>query len=132
MNHAFIDKYSEIGSPIHLLDPRGKVIGVGLLIFSVILLGDITLSIFAFLVFILALLVLLSRVPGGFVLKRSLVIVPFSMMIAAFLPFMKEGTLLYGIETSLFSLKVSQEGLRMFSIFVAKSFRSVLCCILLT
>jgi cobalt/nickel transport system permease protein len=132
MNHAFIDEHSEINSPIHRLDPRIKAVGFGLLILSVILMGDITLLGFALLVLMLAVLVVVSRVPMLFVVKRSLVIVPFSVMIAAFLPFMKAGTPMWGIETPLFSLNMTQEGLALFINVVVKSFLSVLSLILLT
>ena len=132
MHHAFIDKYSELDSPIHRLDPRIKVVGFGLLIFSVILMDVITLRVFGLLTGMFLVLVASSCIPLSFVLKRSLVIVPFSAMIAAFLPFMKEGTLLWRVESSIFSLTVTEEGLRLFMNVVAKSFLSVISVIFLT
>jgi cobalt/nickel transport system permease protein len=132
MHHAFIDEHSEIGSVIHQLDPRIKVVSFGLLILSVMLMDVISLHIFGLLLLMLAVLVLLSRVPPAFILKRSLVIVPFSVMIAAFLPFMKEGHVIWNLGWSGLPLKVTVEGLQLFMNIVAKSFISVISIILLT
>ena len=132
MHHAFIDRQSEIDSPIHRLDPRIKVVGFGLLIVSVILMDVISFRVFGLLAGLLLVLVVSSHVPLPFILKRSLVIVPFSVMIAVFLPFMTEGAPLWRVEFSVFSLKVTEEGIRLFTNIVAKSFFSVISVILLT
>ncbi len=86
MKHSFIDKYSDLESPVHSLDPRVKLIAV----FSAIIIivseprGEIIpLVFYALLIFIL---VLLSRVPTGFILSRCLIVSPFILAAAAFYP----------------------------------------------
>lgn len=132
MHHAFVDRYSEMDSPIHRLDPRIKLVGFGLLIVSVILMNVVSFRVFGLLAGLFGVLVVSSQVPLSFILKRSLVIVPFSVMIAAFLPFMKEGTPIWNVDLSVISLKVTEEGIRLFTNIVAKSFFSVISVILLT
>ena len=132
MNHAFLDQYSGLDSVIHRLDPRAKIIGIGILILF-IMLSDILLPRnFLSLGILLTGLVLLSQVPFSFVVKRSLIIIPFSVMIAFFLPFAKEGHVLYQFDSGFFSFRVTQEGILLFMAIVTKSFLAIVATVLLT
>lgn len=74
-------------SPLHRLDARAKIVGlVGLTVVSV---STPASAVWAFVLYgcLLFFLVGLSRLPLGFVLKRSLVIVPFVLAVAVFVPF---------------------------------------------
>jgi len=132
MNHAFADRYSGLDSVIHRLDPRVKIIGIGILILFIMLVDILLPQNFLSLGVLLAGLVLLSQVPPSFVLKRSLIIIPFSVMIAFFLPFAKEGHVLYQFNSGFFSFHVTQEGVLLFMTVVSKSFFAIIAMILLT
>lgn len=83
MRHSYIDQYSSSGSFVARLDPRIKITAfIALVIFAVItpnfsyrelyLQGLLALS-----------LALISRVPFGFILKKSLMVIPFVAAVSA-------------------------------------------------
>ncbi|MFP4690764.1 MAG: cobalt ECF transporter T component CbiQ [Bacteroidales bacterium] len=86
MKRHFIDKYSDLSSPVHRLDPRVKI----LLAFSGILIivsePPASLLPFAFYAGLLAALLLLSKLPLGFILTRYLMLSPFIFLAALFYP----------------------------------------------
>lgn len=81
MEHDFLDKYSNLDSIIHRIDPRIKI----LMFFSFILLAIFTPGMeflgFAFYFLIILSVILVSKVPIRFVFKRSLVVFPFVILI---------------------------------------------------
>ena len=83
MKHDFIDKYSNLDSVIHHLDPRVKL----LLCFSFLILIAIThnLKLLAIYGGILSVLLVLSRVPPGFYLKKLLLITPLVTVFSFFI-----------------------------------------------
>jgi cobalt/nickel transport system permease protein len=132
MNHAFIDRYSGLDSAFHRLDPRVKIVGMGMVILFIMLVDVLSPRNLLSLGVLLAGLVLLSRVPLSFILKRSLIIIPFSVMIACFLPFAKEGHVLYRFDSGFFSFHVTREGIFLFMTIVTKSFLAIVAMVLLT
>jgi cobalt/nickel transport system permease protein len=86
LKHDFLDKYSNLDSPVHRLDPRVKILSVFLAIIIIVSepLGELFHFLFYFI--IIALLVVLSRVPLKYLLMRCLIVSPFILMAAAFLP----------------------------------------------
>lgn len=74
-------------------------------------------------VFILV-LILLSKIPIIYIIRRATVIVPFVLLIAIFIPFLRKGESSEGIN-------ITYEGLMVFWNVIAKSFLSILCMILL-
>ncbi len=89
MHHSFIDQYSHLESIIHRLDPRVKVIAFFLFIFIVVITP--IKAVYAFVVYfsMVLILALLTRIPVVFLLKRSLVIIPFALLIGLFNLFFK-------------------------------------------
>lgn len=86
MKHDFIDKYSNLESPIHRIDPRVKILSVFLAIIIIVSEPPGELFHFLFYFVIIALLLYLSRVPLKYMLIRCLIVSPFILMAAAFLP----------------------------------------------
>ncbi len=86
MRHDYLDKYSAIHSFIHKLDPRVKLICFFLAVVAVVSepRGDITG--FPFYYLLLFFLVMASRIPVSFVLKRCMIASPFIVMAAGVLP----------------------------------------------
>ena len=90
MNHAFLDKYSNLNSLIHKLDPRTKTIGF--LLFIIFVVTTAPTDYYQFLSYsaIILTVVFLSKVPFSYILKRTLVIIPFVLLIAVFVPFVNK------------------------------------------
>ena len=86
MKHDYFDKYSGLGSFIHLLDPRTKILtflaAIGIFVSEPR--GEV--FPFLFYYFLLSVLLGMSRIPLSFVLKRFLMAFPFILMAAVGLP----------------------------------------------
>ncbi len=84
MRHFYIDRYSRIDSYIHRIDPRIKIIAIfALIVFIILTPADYFVS-FALYAAFIAILIFVSKIPALFILKRSLVIIPFVLMVALF------------------------------------------------
>jgi len=90
MKHDFLDKHSELESIIHKLDPRTKIITFLLYIIFVITTSPQKSFFFAAYAFVIIFIIFLSNVPWLYVVKRALVIIPFVLLVAIFLPFMQK------------------------------------------
>lgn len=149
MKHAYIDKYSDLDSLIHKLDPRIKIITLFVFIFFVIftplevprylsvtsrfswgllLTGLITFALYGTLI---AILIILSKVPLTFILKRSLVIIPFVLMTAIFIPFFKKGEIAGGYSFGTFKVTLTYDGIMIFWNVLVKAYLCILSMILL-
>jgi cobalt/nickel transport system permease protein len=117
--HSFelIGVAGDPASPVHLLDPRAKILGL----FAVTLVAVST-PIALWPVWIacaaaLASVATVARLGPRQVWRRSRVIVPFALLAAVFVPFMREG----GSEHALGPLSVSEAGLETLAEVVAKA-----------
>ena len=132
MKHSFLDQYSDRDSFIHRLDPRTKFITTLIFILAVIITPPVRWQPFALYLFLVATLILFSRVPVLYVLKRSLVIMPFVLMIAIFTPFFKEGEVAGSYNIWLWQVSVTYSGLQVLWNILIKAWLSILSLILLT
>ncbi len=132
MKHSFIDQYSDRDSFIHRLDPRTKFITTLLFILVVVLTPPSSWPVFALYFALIVILLLLSRLPITFVLKRSLVIIPFVLLIAIFIPFFKEGEVAGSYNIWLWQVSVTHSGIQVLLNVLAKAWLSILSLILLT
>lgn len=127
MKHGFLDKYSDLKSPIHSLSATAKVIVfVGLIFFCVSSRATAYRSYagyFGFLVISLA----ASRVPVIHLLRRSLAILPFMAMAALSIPFIGGGTRNAGYAAS-----EPHPGVIVFQGVVIKSYISIFSLLLLS
>ncbi|RKY32071.1 MAG: cobalt ECF transporter T component CbiQ [Candidatus Omnitrophota bacterium] len=131
MHHAYLDEYTDLNSLIHRLDPRIKtIILFTFIIFIIMTKPGIFLS-FACYALILMVLILFSRIPFGFILKKSLVVIPFVLLISISIPFIKNGRIIADYTLGNFKLRVTYEGLMSFFTILAKSYLSLLCMIIL-
>lgn len=131
MKHSYIDEHSNKNSLIQSLDPRVKIIGLFLFILCIIFTRPnsfITLGLYGVLI---TTLILFSRIPLNFVIKRSLIIIPFVLLVSLFIPFMNKGELSGGYSLGTLRLNISHDGLLIFWNILAKSYLSILCMILL-
>ena len=132
MKHSFLDQYSDLDSFIHKLDPRTKFITTLVFILVVISTPPTRWQVFALYLFLMATLLLLSKLPITYVLKRSLVIMPFVLMIAIFIPFFKEGEVVGSYNIWLWQVSVTYTGLQVLWNVLIKAWLSILSLIWLT
>ena len=132
MKHSFLDQYSEGNSLIHRLDPRTKLITTLCFILVVVLTPMSRWEAFALYFVMVATLIIISRVPVLYVLKRSLVIIPFVLLIAIFIPFFKGGEVAGSYNIGFWEVTVTHSGIQLFLNILAKAWLSILSLILLT
>lgn len=83
MHLVLLDRWNELESPLHRLDPRSKILAVaGVVLFLVLSSSGLALKIPALGAFLVA-MILLSRVPLGYCLRRAGLVLPFSLMAVA-------------------------------------------------
>ena len=131
MRHEFLDHHSGLDSPIHHLDPRAKVI----VFFAFILIG-VSIPPHAFLLFAvlaggLISITRVARLPLFHLIKKLSVVLPFLLVITAFIPFMKKDTVAGGYNLGLGGLSLSRSGLWIFWNVLIKSCLGIFSIILL-
>jgi len=87
MKHNYPDRYSGLDSPLHRLDPRSKLFGFAAAILIIVSEPRGELFPFLFYFVLIAVLILVSRVPVLFVLRRCRIALPFILLAALLLPF---------------------------------------------
>ncbi|MFC1976950.1 cobalt ECF transporter T component CbiQ [Chloroflexota bacterium] len=132
MTHSFLDQYSDGDSLIHKLDPRTKLITTMAFVLAVALTPPNRWQAFVVYFFLMATLIFVSKVPVLYILKRSLVIMPFVLLIAIFVPFFKEGEVAGSYNIWLWQVSVTYNGIEVLWNILAKAWLSILSLILLT
>ncbi len=86
MRHNFIDRYAALDSPLHLLEPRTKLIAFTALIVAVLCIPMSSGSLFIAYFFATAILMGISQVPLNYILGRILVILHFIVLASLAVP----------------------------------------------
>ncbi len=86
MRHNFIDRYAALDSPLHILEPRSKLLAFVALIIAVLCIPMNRGSLFFVYFFATAILMGISQVPLAFIMGRTLVILPFIMLASLAVP----------------------------------------------
>jgi cobalt/nickel transport system permease protein len=128
LKHAFLDEYSGLRSPVHRLDPRAKLLGFAVLIVVCVTTPPGLYAAFAAYLGLELVLLWLSRLPLKHVARRMLIVLPFILVVAAFIPFFDKG----GGSYNLGPVRISAHGLLVLWNVAAKSTVSVLAVILLS
>lgn len=131
MHAAHIDRYEARDSLLHRLDPRVKVVMTLLFILSNVLLPDGAWPAYLAAWFFLLLAVSLARLSPLFVLRRSLLALPFVLAAVSVL-FTVPGETRLSWQIGTLSLTVSDQGLIRFGSILVRSWLSVQMAILLT
>lgn len=131
MHAAHIDRYEARDSLLHRLDPRVKVVVTLLFILSNVLLPDGAWPAYLAAWFFLLLAVSLARLSPLFVLRRSLLALPFVLAAVSVL-FTVPGETRLSWQIGTLSLTVSDQGLIRFGSILVRSWLSVQMAILLT
>ena len=135
MEHAVVDRYTNLDSLLHRLDPRTKILASAAFVILVVTIPPARWQGYALCFVLVASLALLSKLPLTFILKRSVVIVPFALVIALFIPFFKPaspGDTTFTIRIMAWNLSVTKGGLLTLYGVVTKAWLSVLSMILLS
>jgi cobalt/nickel transport system permease protein len=80
MKHSFIDRYSALNSPLHILEPRSKLLAFAALIIAVLCIPINSGHLFFVYFLVTAILMGISQIPLSFILGRTLVILPFIVL----------------------------------------------------
>ncbi|MFH1002729.1 MAG: cobalt ECF transporter T component CbiQ [Chloroflexota bacterium] len=131
MKHAFLDRYSDRDSFIHRLDPRTKLVTSLLFILAVLLTPPDGWAAYALYFGLLTAWLLLSRVPVRYVLQRSLVIMPFVLLVAVFLPFFSRGGEFTSYQLGPWHITLTAAGLQMLRNILARAWLSIISLTLL-
>ncbi len=130
MHHDFLDKYSDRDSLVHRLDARVKIAFFFLLIITCVSTPAHHFQAFFLYLGMLAAVWSLSKVPLGHLLRKSLVVIPFAVMVSAFIPFIDTGEQTGGVSLGI-GAEVSPARLLLFWNVVIKSYTAVIALILL-
>ncbi|MCX5776544.1 MAG: cobalt ECF transporter T component CbiQ [Candidatus Firestonebacteria bacterium] len=121
MELSYIDRYSELDSPIHKLDPRVKTAAFFMYILFVVTTLPGEYLAYALFFLLMLFVIILSKVSLLYILKRSLAIIPFVLIISVFLPFSAPADRLFAGH-----IKVNNRGLELFFNIVIKAWLSII------
>jgi cobalt/nickel transport system permease protein len=80
VKHSFIDRYALLDSPLHLLEPRSKLIAFTALIVCVLSVPASHSYLFVTCFFATAVLMGISQIPLNFIVGRTLLLLPFIVL----------------------------------------------------
>jgi len=124
MHHLHIDQFALGTSPVHVIDPRVKILAAAVFILSVVLTSDFALVSYVLYACLAVIVLLVSRTPVRYVVLRSLTVLPFSIMVSMFVPFITGGDDIWRMTIAGVDFTVTAEGLARFG---ALQCRAVLC-----
>ncbi len=119
MEYPEIDAYASMDSPIHRFDPRAKIVSFTLLIFSFVFVNEIRIALLGFLFSFLILLI--SRLPLAFALKRIRMVFFFLFPLLLVMPLTVEGREVLNIT----GISVSFDGLIFASLIIIRALAAV-------
>jgi cobalt/nickel transport system permease protein len=131
MKHHFLDQYSDGNSFLHRLDPRAKFLAALAFVIGVVLTPVAGWFSFGLYLLLISIMGLLSRVSPVFLLKRSLTVLPFVLVVAVFMPFLRNGEAALSINIGSWHIDMTRSGLEMVGTVMAKAWLSVLALSLL-
>ena len=129
MKHDFLDHHRSGNSPVHLADPRLKIVVMLLFIFAVVITPYREMSDFLCYAGILFIIALVSRVSLFHYLSKLLKLYPMIFLITFLLPFFPA---INGAEYQIGFVKIYQSGLQKFALINIKSVLAILMSIVLT
>jgi cobalt/nickel transport system permease protein len=109
LHHRTVEQLAAQDSPIHRLDPRAKLLAALLFVIAVAVIPARPLAVFVAPFVFVAIGLVFSGLPFLFVLSRTLMVLPFVVMVAVFLPFTQGSDAVWKWEA--LGLTVYREGL---------------------
>jgi cobalt/nickel transport system permease protein len=126
MRDSPLGRYSDLDSPIRRLDPRVKIVSTLLFILFVVLTPPTHIRQIASYLAIVMAIIALAKLPLTFVLRRSLIILPFVLLVGIFIPFLRGGEMIGSYSLGPLKLSVSRSGLLVLWNILIKAWLSVL------
>jgi cobalt/nickel transport system permease protein len=80
MKHNFLDRYANLDSPLHLLEPRTKIVGFAAMIIAILMIPVQNGTTFFAYFFLTAIFMGISQIPLQYVVSRALVLMPFVLL----------------------------------------------------
>ncbi len=117
-------------SLLERLDPRSKIISFLAIIFCMISTPITRLKDFGLYFLVILTMAFVSRIKPAQLFKRGVVLIPFVLFIAMFVPFLKEGHVLWSVKIYAWTFSVTYEGVWTFLNIVVKSSLSILLIVI--
>jgi len=111
LHHLYIDKFAGRASPVHLLDPRLKLLLLILYIITVATTPIRSTHLFAYYFALVFAIIPLARLPFSYIILRSLIVLPFALMLGIFAPFTVGREVVATLSLGSWVLEVRLEGL---------------------
>ena len=86
MRHSFIDRYAQLDSPLHILEPRSKLLAFTALIVCVLSIPPNRGYLFVACFFATTILMGISQIPLNFIVGRTLLLLPFIVLASLAVP----------------------------------------------
>ena len=132
MHHTYIDHLSRIESPIHRFDARAKILVFLSFVVFVVLTPIRDLEKFPLYFGLILAMSAAARLPAAYLFKRSCLVLPFVFVIAMFLPFLREGEVIYRFRCLGFEIELVREGLWIFANILVKAYLSAFAMLVLS
>lgn len=131
MINPYIVEYNNINSIINNRDPKAKLIAFVFLTIFIVITQPNLLTLFYLYGILIFVLIFLSKIPIAFIIKRSLSVIPFVLIITIFIPFITHGEPILEYSIGKLKITITNEGLIIFRTVLIKSYLSILCMTLL-
>ncbi len=131
MHHLHMDMFARMDTPVHRLDARVKLTTALAFVFLVVLTPDARYLSFAVYITIMGAVILTARIPALFVLKRSLMLLPFAVAASIFVPFTTPGESMADLSAGPLKLVLTVEGGHRFASICLRAFTAFLAVITL-
>jgi cobalt/nickel transport system permease protein len=131
MHHLYIDEYCGLDSFVHRLKPQVKAVTFFAFILFLVFTPARAYPAFCLYACLLLVILLASKLPLRYVFTRSLSVIPFVLVVALFIPFLKKGQVAGGYSLGSLRLNLTYEGIYIFWNILIKAYLSGVCVILL-
>ena len=131
MKHDFLDKYSDRAGPLHRLDARVKIVVVAAALVALNAFRMPPAWLGAGAAGLLIAAACLSRLPASYVFRRAAAVRPFAVVVGAFLPFTREGRVLWIAAAFGYVAELTDTGLRLYATVIVKAYLSLAYVVLL-
>lgn len=121
MKHDFLDHHSLGDSFFHRLHPGAKMVMVVLFIFCIVSIQPGQGFFFIPYAVVLLLFLILTQVPLTHSLSKGMKLLPFVLILTIFLPFFKEGKVVWSVELAGIPIACTREGVALFFNIFCKS-----------
>ncbi|WP_418790656.1 cobalt ECF transporter T component CbiQ [Phosphitispora sp. TUW77] len=129
MKHIHMDEFAKLESPLHAMDPRLKALAIILFIFISATLTNPQFLAAAVVFWIIILL--LSRIPASYVVRRLTWVIPFAGVLILLFPFITPGDMIWNADLRIIRISATSQGLERALMLLLRVLASVLAIVTL-